>query len=74
MQMLRLHNDFAKARNEYEKTVLRNQIAATDRLIDALAFELHGLLRRRSGPWKRNDDRASQNENTGLPPIRQECG
>jgi len=42
-QMLDLNKRLAAANTEEEKTVLRRQIEATDRQIDALVYELYGL-------------------------------
>ena len=42
-RMLALHKDLAKARTEHEQTALQRQIAATDRQIDELVYELYGL-------------------------------
>jgi hypothetical protein len=41
--MLRLHRRLAAAQTEHEKTVLQRQIAATDRQIDQLVYDLYGL-------------------------------
>ena len=41
--MLGLHKKLATARTEHDKTVLDRQIAATDRQIDQLVYELYGL-------------------------------
>ncbi len=42
-QMLKLQADLAAAKSSHDKTLIERQIAATDRQIDALAYELHGL-------------------------------
>ncbi len=42
-QMLKLHEDLAAAKTAHDKTLLERQIAATDRQIDALVYELYGL-------------------------------
>jgi len=42
-QMLDLNKRLASANTEQEKTVLKRQIDATDRQIDALVYELYGL-------------------------------
>ena len=42
-QMLALHQRRAAARTPHEQSVLAAQIAATDRQIDRLAYELYGL-------------------------------
>jgi hypothetical protein len=42
-QMLQFHEDLASARTAHEKTLLERQIAATDRQIDTLVYELYGL-------------------------------
>jgi hypothetical protein len=41
--MLKLHQQAAAARTEHEKNLLARQIAATDRQIDRLVYELYGL-------------------------------
>jgi type I restriction-modification system DNA methylase subunit/predicted type IV restriction endonuclease len=41
--MLALHKKLSAARTEHDKTVLERQIAATDRQIDQLVYELYGL-------------------------------
>ncbi len=41
--MLGLHQKAAGARTEHEKNLLTRQIAATDRQIDRLVYELYGL-------------------------------
>ena len=42
-QMLALHQRRAAARTPHEQSVLAAQIAATDRQIDRLVYELYGL-------------------------------
>jgi type II restriction/modification system DNA methylase subunit YeeA len=42
-QMLTFHKQLAAAKTPHEKTVLEAQIAATDRQIDALVYELYDL-------------------------------
>ncbi len=42
-QMLALHKQLASAKTPHEKTVLQQQIAATDRQIGRLVYELYGL-------------------------------
>ena len=42
-RMLELHERLAGARIKRERTVIGNQISATDRQIDSLAYELYGL-------------------------------
>jgi len=42
-QMLALHQQLAAAKTPHDQTVLQNQIAATDRQIDRLVYELYGL-------------------------------
>ncbi len=42
-QMLKLQADLVAAKSSHDKTLIERQIAATDRQIDALAYELHGL-------------------------------
>jgi hypothetical protein len=41
--MLKLHKDLPKAKTPHEQESLLRQIAATDKQIDALVYELHGL-------------------------------
>ena len=41
--MLALHQQSAAARTPHEKSVLAAQLAATDRQIDRLVYELYGL-------------------------------
>jgi hypothetical protein len=43
-QMLKLHEDLAAAKTAHDKTLLERQIAATDRQIDMLVYELYGLI------------------------------
>src|SRR5512136_1734484 len=42
-RMLKLHKDLPKARTAPDKTAIERQIAATDKQIDALVYELYGL-------------------------------
>ena len=42
-QMLAPHKQLAGARDPDDRTQIENQIAATDRLIDKLVYELYGL-------------------------------
>jgi hypothetical protein len=42
-RMLELHERLAGASVERERTVIGHQIAATDRQIDRLVYELYGL-------------------------------
>ena len=42
-QMLALHQQLAVAKAPHDQTVLQGQIAATDRQIDRLVYELYGL-------------------------------
>jgi len=42
-QMLALHQKLAKAKSPHDKAALQSQIDATDRQIDRLVYELHGL-------------------------------
>jgi hypothetical protein len=42
-RMLKLHKDLPKARTAPGKTAIERQIAATDKQIDALVYELYGL-------------------------------
>ena len=41
--MLALHKQLAAAKTPHEKTAFQAQIAATDRQIDRLVYELYGL-------------------------------
>jgi hypothetical protein len=41
--MLQLHKKAAEMKGGHEKTVVERQIAATDRQIDQLVYELYGL-------------------------------
>jgi hypothetical protein len=41
--MLKLHKDLPKAKTPHEAEALQRQIAATDRQIDTLVYELYGL-------------------------------
>jgi len=42
-QMLTLHRDLAVAKTAHDKTLIERQIAASDRQIDRLVYELYGL-------------------------------
>jgi type I restriction-modification system DNA methylase subunit/predicted type IV restriction endonuclease len=42
-RMLQLHHDLAAAKTAHDKTLVERQIAATDRQIDRLVYELYGL-------------------------------
>ena len=42
-RMLDLHKQLPKAKTPHEQESLQRQIAATDKAIDALAYELYGL-------------------------------
>jgi hypothetical protein len=42
-RMLDLHRQLAAVKTSHDKTVLKRQIAATDRQIDRLVYELYGL-------------------------------
>jgi hypothetical protein len=44
-QMLDLHKRLAAEQVPHIKTVLQRQIEATDRQIDALVYELYGLIK-----------------------------
>jgi len=44
-RMLKLHKDLPKAKTAQEKTAIERQIAATDRQIDELVYELYGLTK-----------------------------
>jgi len=41
--MLKLHKDLPKAKTPHEQESIQRQIAATDKSIDALVYELYGL-------------------------------
>ena len=41
--MLKLHKDLPKAKTPHEQESLQRQIAATDKQIDTLVYELYGL-------------------------------
>jgi hypothetical protein len=41
--LLKLHKDLPKAKTPHEQESLQRQIAATDKAIDALVYELYGL-------------------------------
>jgi hypothetical protein len=41
--MLELHNDLPEAKTPHEQESLQRQIAATDKQIDTLVYELYGL-------------------------------
>ena len=41
--MLKLHKQLAAAKTGHEKTAIQRQIAATDKQIDQLVYELYGL-------------------------------
>ena len=41
--MLKLHKDLPKAKTPHEAEALQRQIAATDRQVDTLVYELYGL-------------------------------
>jgi len=43
-QMLSLHKRIHEARTPHEQTALQRQIEATDGQIDALVYELYGLI------------------------------
>ena len=42
-QVLDLHKQLPKAKTPHERESLQRQIAATDKAIDALVYELYGL-------------------------------
>ena len=52
---LKLHKDLPKAKTPHEQESLQRQIAATDKAIDALVYELYGLgddeIRIAKGEW-----------------------
>jgi hypothetical protein len=41
--MLKLHKDMSEAKTPHEREAIERHIAATDRQIDALVYELYGL-------------------------------
>ena len=41
--MLDLHKQLPKAKTPHEQESIQRQIAATDRVIDAMVYELYGL-------------------------------
>ena len=41
--MLKLHRDLPKAKTPHEREIMKRQVAATDRQIDALVYGLYGL-------------------------------
>jgi hypothetical protein len=41
--MLKLHKDLPRAKTPHEQESIQRQIAATDRAIDSLVYELYGL-------------------------------
>ena len=41
--MVKLHRDLPKAKTPHERKTMRRQVAATNRQIDGLVYELHGL-------------------------------
>jgi hypothetical protein len=43
--MLKLHKDLPKAKTPHEQESIQRQIAATDRQIDVLVYELYGLTK-----------------------------
>jgi hypothetical protein len=43
LDQLSLHKQLAAAKTAHDQTVLQRHIAATDRQIDALVYELYGL-------------------------------
>jgi hypothetical protein len=42
--MLQLHRDLAAAKTAHDKTLVERQIAAADKQIDRLVYELYGLM------------------------------
>ena len=42
--MVKLHRDLPKAKTPHEREIVKRQVAATDRQIDALIYELFGLI------------------------------
>jgi len=45
-RMLDLNRKLPKARTSHERTVIEREIAATDRRIDLLVYELYGLTKK----------------------------
>ena len=43
--MLKVHKDLPKAKTPHEQESIKRHIAATDRQIDALVYELYGLTK-----------------------------
>ena len=48
-QMLALHKQLTTAKTPHDQTVLQGQLAATDRQIDRLVYELYGLTEEEIG-------------------------
>lgn len=48
-QVLALNKQLAAARTEHDQTTLQRQIAATNRQIDGLVYELYGLTEEEIG-------------------------
>jgi hypothetical protein len=46
--MLKLHKDLPKAKTPHEQESLKRTIAATDKAIDGLVYELYGLTEQES--------------------------
>ena len=59
-EMLTLHEQLATAKTPHEQTALQNQIAATDRQIDRLVYELYGLTEEEIGIVKESPDEAAE--------------
>jgi hypothetical protein len=53
-RMLKLHKDLPKARST-DKTAIERQIAATDKQIDQLVYELYGLTEEEIGIAERGN-------------------
>jgi hypothetical protein len=50
--MLKLHKDLPKAKAPHEQESLKRTIAATDKQIDAMVYELYGPTREETRQWK----------------------
>jgi hypothetical protein len=44
-RMMELQKELAKAKSDHDKTLLQRQISSTDRLINALVYDLYGLTK-----------------------------
>ncbi|NUO82791.1 hypothetical protein HUU05_22190 [candidate division KSB1 bacterium] len=61
-RMLALHRQLTAAKLEHEQISLQRQIAATDRQIDHLVYELYGLNDEEIKFVKENTSRTTQQE------------